>query len=142
MAEITISAVVTDGAAVLFEVVGPAAEGPVPALALPRFALGPDDESIEDALVAGVRASLGLDVTEQEFVETVYEQVPDGSGVRLNNLQHETGSDHRVEGVTTILQHRHPRSGGQPVRRSHHPESPDKLRTRGKHARNRNRYCC
>ncbi|MHB8577508.1 MAG: hypothetical protein ACYDCQ_19525, partial [Dehalococcoidia bacterium] len=93
MPEILISAVMTDGTAVLFEVTDSATDGPAPRLALPRYLLGADDESIEDALAAGLRRDLGIEIVTQEFVDTVYERTAGSTVVRLNNLQLVTAWD-------------------------------------------------
>ena len=81
MATIFMSAVVTDGAAVLFEL----DEGD--GYALPRFQLTDDEDSIEESLVRQLAAHSGIVVRSQEFLETVYERSPGEPGVRLNNLQ-------------------------------------------------------
>jgi len=47
--------------------------------------------------------------------------------VRLDNLQHKTRGDRRVEGVAAGLQGRQACRGGQPVRGRDHPERPREL---------------
>lgn len=83
MPEIEITALISDGSSVLFlqSPGAPAGAG----LLLPRCTLGEAIE-IEEALAEHLRATLGIEVVEQSFVDTLYERDPDGS-VRLNNLQ-------------------------------------------------------
>lgn len=86
MPQIEITALISDGAAVLFLQPPGAADGV--GLALPRCTLGEAIE-IEEALADYLNEVLGIEVTEQSFVDTLYEREPDGA-VRLNNLQHVT----------------------------------------------------
>jgi chloramphenicol 3-O-phosphotransferase len=86
MPEIAITALISDGASVL--VLQPPAAPAGVGLALPRCTLGEAIE-IEEALAEYLRATLGIEIVEQSFVDTLYERDPDGS-VRLNNLQHVT----------------------------------------------------
>ncbi len=51
--------------------------------------------------------------------------------MRLHDLQDEAGGDRGVERVAAALEHGHPRPGGQPVRRGHHPEAARQLRPGG-----------
>lgn len=83
MPQIEITALISDGAAVLFlqPPGAPAGAG----LALPRCTLGEAIE-IEEALAEHLRTTLGIEIVEQSFVDTLYEREPDGA-VRLNNLQ-------------------------------------------------------
>jgi adenylylsulfate kinase-like enzyme len=86
MPQIEITALISDGAAVLFLQPPGAPDGV--GLALPRCTLGEAIE-IEEALADYLQGTLGIDVVEQSFVDTLYEREPDGA-VRLNNLQHVT----------------------------------------------------
>ena len=85
MPAIFISAVVSDGSSILFEMEGePLASA---RYSLPRFVLGDGEDSIEESLSRQLREHAGIEVKEQEFVDTLYERVPGSSEVRLNNLQ-------------------------------------------------------
>jgi chloramphenicol 3-O-phosphotransferase len=85
MPAIFISAVVSDGTSVLFEVDGePLASA---TYSLPRFAFGDGEDSIEESLARQLREHAGIEANEQEFVDTLYERAPGSSEVRLNNLQ-------------------------------------------------------
>ncbi|HZQ37151.1 MAG TPA: AAA family ATPase [Dehalococcoidia bacterium] len=86
MPQIDITALISDGAAVLFLQPTTATDGV--GLSLPRCTLGEAIE-IEQALAEYLQSTLGIEVVEQSFVDTLYERDPDG-GVRLNNLQHVT----------------------------------------------------
>ena len=55
----------------------------------------------------------------------------DAVHVRLDDLQHQAGRGGGVERGATRLQHRHPGTGGQPVRRRHHAERARELRPGG-----------
>jgi len=91
MAAIYISALITDGDAVLFETVpyegDRLGEGGTPGMALPRYELPAGDDSIEEALSRALSADLGMDVLAQQFVDTLYERVPGSTESLLNNLQ-------------------------------------------------------
>jgi hypothetical protein len=43
--------------------------------------------------------------------------------MRLDDLQRKRGGDTGVEGIAALFQRRHPDRGGDPVGRSHDPES-------------------
>jgi hypothetical protein len=83
MPEIAITAVITDGEAVLVRE-APDGSG---RYALPRYPLRPEDETVEQALEAQLRDELGLTIVRQEFLETVYERSATGRDVVVNNLQ-------------------------------------------------------
>lgn len=87
MPAIVITALISDGAALLLEA-GEAFAGGLPAAAPPRFPFGEQEESIEESLATWLRQQIGIEVLTQEFVETVYER-GDGAGddVVVNNLQ-------------------------------------------------------
>ena len=50
--------------------------------------------------------------------------------VRLDDLQREAGRDGRVERVSALLEHGHPRRRREPVRRRDHAERPSELGSR------------
>ncbi|HEY8839009.1 MAG TPA: hypothetical protein VIO16_15295, partial [Dehalococcoidia bacterium] len=96
MPAIFISAVVSDGTSVLFEVDGePLASA---TYSLPRFAFGDGEDSIEESLARQLREHAGIEANEQEFVDTLYERAPgssestteqpaDGHGVERNTIR-------------------------------------------------------
>lgn len=81
MPEIAITAAIANGSAVLFE--APSAG----TLRLPRCTFGPEHEEIEDALTAHLKDRLGIEATDQQFVDTVFERKPGASETLVNNLQ-------------------------------------------------------
>jgi len=90
MPEIEITAVLSDGASLLC--LAPPGDAGAADIRLPCCRLPDGADSIEDALAAHLEASIGVRVVGQEFVDTVYERMPDGT-VRLNNVQLVTAWD-------------------------------------------------
>lgn len=80
MPDIAITAAITNGAALLFE------EPSAGRLRLPRLPFTHEHEEIEQALADHLSERLGVEVLDQQFVDTVFERQGDGSVV-VNNLQ-------------------------------------------------------
>jgi hypothetical protein len=80
MPDIAITAAITDGAALLFE------EPATGRLRLPRLPFTHEHEEIEQALADHLRERMGVEIIDQQFVDTVFERQNDG-GVTVNNLQ-------------------------------------------------------
>ncbi len=85
MPPICTTAIITNGATVLFKI--DAGQEGVTVYALPCFPFSDDEDSIEESLSRQLLQSLGIQVREQEFIETLYERLPGSAGTTLNNLQ-------------------------------------------------------
>ncbi len=87
MPPIVITALISDGSALLVEAVDPS-NGGLPSATLLRFPFGDGEDSIEESLATWLRQQIGIEVLTQEFVETVYERgVGSSDDVVVNNLQ-------------------------------------------------------
>lgn len=80
MPDIAITAAITDGAALLFE------ESNAGSLRLPTLPFTNEYDEIEAALAAHLLERLGVEIVEQQFVDTVFERQP-GGAVTVNNVQ-------------------------------------------------------
>ena len=80
MPDIAITAAITDGKALLFE------EPATGRLRLPVLPFTNEYDEIEAALAAHLLERLGVEIVEQQFVDTVFERQP-GGAVTVNNVQ-------------------------------------------------------
>jgi hypothetical protein len=80
MPDIAITAAITDGTALLFEELNSGR------LRLPTLPFTNEYDEIEAALAAHLLERLGVEIVEQQFVDTVFERQPSGA-VTVNNVQ-------------------------------------------------------